>query len=330
MALESNFFACLQSDTRLADLSVESLLSGCPTGVWHTDEMRDLLSYMIATQASPAPMHLVGFDVITSLGLRPQSRYFRRLLEAADPSFALEAEKFDSVSVDRLLAEDFDYVLENENRMVEGYLALADSFDSGAIRLTLSSEQVREWAIAGQAARSMVGFIRQGAADLRNHDAPDASFLRDSAMAENVQFLADVRFPDEKLVLWAHNSHIRNDGERVEPFHEKSMGQWLVEWRRSDVFTLGLTMGWGTARRNNGALYDVEVPTHGELESILRSVGSSPFVVNLSGILRSPGTEWAFLPQVARRDGTREEHFIPADQFDAILFIDEVTPARRR
>lgn len=149
-------------------------------------------------------------------------------------------------------------------------------------------------------------------------------------MAENVLFLTDEIFPEERFVLWAHNVHVRNGGERVAPFYEKSMGQWLVEWRRNDVFTLGLFMASGTALRNDGRVYDIEVPKTGDLESILQSVGYPWHLVDLNGTPRHAGTEWVFTPRVGRRDGTREERFVPAEQYDALLFIDEVNPARRR
>lgn len=330
LAFEANFFTCLQIDNRLADLSAETAMSACIPRVWRTDELLGLFSYVKGTRDSHTPMHVVGFDVIPALSLRAQAEYFRGLVQPIDPSYADEVARFDSVTVDRLLAEDFDYVLENEDRMVKAYRALATFFDQGIDDLSRSPTQAREWALAAQAARSMVAFVQQGAADIRDHDSPLASFLRDSAMAENVLFLTDEIFPEERFVLWAHNVHVRNGGEQVAPFYNKSMGQWLVEWRRNDVFTIGLFMASGTALRNDGRVYDIDVPKTGDLESILQSVGYPWHVVDLNGTPRHAGTEWVFTPRVGRRDGTREERFVPAEQYDALLFIDEVNPARRR
>ena len=330
VAFESNFFACLDVDDRITGLPVASgPQAGCPTGVWHTDEVLSLLSYAEHTRLSSAPLHIVGFDIIPAPGLRRQGEYFRRLIQPVNPSYAAAVARFDSTNVDRLLAEDSAHVVRNEDRMVATYQELATFFAAEGRHRRSDSDHAVQWSRAAQAARSMAAFVQVGAADLEDHHGGAAAYLRDSAMAANLVHLAEEVFPKDRIVVWAHNGHVRNGGERVTPFRAKSMGQWLVEWNRAQVFTLGLFMAAGTASNNNGRVYDVEPPGARDLESILRSAGPAWHMLDLS-TPRQPGTEWAYAPRIARRDGTREERFVPAEQYDAVLFVETVTPARRR
>ena len=62
--------------------------------------------------------------------------------------------------------------------------------------------------------------------------------IRDDFMARNVKRLADEN-PGQKLIVWAHNGHVANDGVN------KSMGWHLKQYYGSRYYTIGFLMGVG-------------------------------------------------------------------------------------
>jgi len=74
--------------------------------------------------------------------------------------------------------------------------------------------------------------------------------LRDKGMADNIQFLMDELYLDEKIIIWAHNAHITYDqSRRTAPGGGLSnialtnpMGAFLYEARKVEIYTIGLYM----------------------------------------------------------------------------------------
>ncbi len=72
----------------------------------------------------------------------------------------------------------------------------------------------------------------------------------------------------------------------------------------------------------------------GALHSLRRPAGSSGFIVNLRGVLDTPGGRWLSLPRPIRHVGYAAYDYgfelkavIPLE-FDGVVFIDHTTPSR--
>ena len=111
--------------------------------------------------------------------------------------------------------------------------------------------------VAERAAYSMLRFMEQmrASVDRPTDRGPDGGGgIRDFGMANNLTFLANDLYPGRKIMVWAHNFHIRHDNSATASF-QPTMGQWIRERFRDELYTIGLYMDRGTAAQNNRVVY---------------------------------------------------------------------------
>jgi len=194
--------------------------------------------------------------------------------------------------------------------------------DMGAAReawLSLHSAEEVERALLN--ARIVVQYLRMKANPIAGS--------RDAAMADNVAWLAE-QFPDERLVLWAHNAHIsRAPG---------MMGAHLTD-RFGDGY---LPIGFATASGRYYAigdqgqrLHDLQQPPAESFEATFAAATAPTFALDLRRANSEvAGSAWLTETRPFRLVGSvaMNEQFFPTplrDYYDLIVFIEETTPARQ-
>jgi erythromycin esterase-like protein len=155
---------------------------------------------------------------------------------------------------------------------------------------------------------------------------------RDRSMADNIEWIADHN-PNEKIVIWAHNGHVRKVSAGVEP-----MGARLRTRYRDKLFVFGSAFSAGSFQAipmGGGTLKNFTVPPApaGSLDATLSTAGIPAFAIDLR---QSP--DWFRQPHASRHIGAMYpdgepyaflENIIAPDAYDAILFIQQTTAARR-
>jgi erythromycin esterase len=160
---------------------------------------------------------------------------------------------------------------------------------------------------------------------------------RDARMADNIRWFAERKYPDRKLIVWAHNGHVMNahlHPDYTRPTAEpvdgglKQMGAHVAERFGQAVYTIAFIAfageyGLATTRNVNPIR---EMPADG-IEALLHELGHSQAFLDLRRLpsghwLRQPATMaiWNYRPEISD-DWTRI--------FDGIFFIDRMTAARR-
>ncbi|MFN7932350.1 MAG: erythromycin esterase family protein [Bryobacteraceae bacterium] len=91
-------------------------------------------------------------------------------------------------------------------------------------------------------ARQAANIVRQAALN----ETRRGTSYRDTAMAENIEWLATQAFPNEKIILWGHSGHLtREPGSQ-------STGEALRKIYGKDYFILGFTFHKGAVRASPG------------------------------------------------------------------------------
>lgn len=334
LAFESGLYECQWANELVGRLGAASVMRNCLFGIWHTAEVIPLFEYIAEARSSDRPLQLAGFDVINSgSGWHQRPEFlFHRLIEPFDPDYAARAFSLDSLFLHRAITiEDREYIESHQAELVADFEALAAFLTehrdeiAGAARADPARVE-----LAAQVALSAAASVRLGAADVRDHTAPEASEIRGRGMADNLEFIADRLYPGKKIIVWAHNGQVRHDGLAVEPYPAKTMGGWLAERRGEEVYTIGLYMYRGHAARDFDTVYEIARIPAGSLESILSRADAPWHFLDLSGAQLEPGTSWMFTPSIAMLDGSSTETLVARDQYDGIVFIDSVSPARYR
>ena len=335
LAFESSIYECFAADLR--QLSATDALFATIFGVWAFEEVLPLFEYLKQTQATARPLAFAGFDpqISSRTGVATRPAFFRRVVGVLDPVYANEVAIFDAQFVDRIQRDGAAYARDEEDRLVAFYTRLAVFLEANRTALGEAFPGDASPLIAQRVARSSVKLVQLLRSFANNPD--DASLqghmaIRDSAMADNLTFLARELYPDRKIVVWAANIHVRH-ANAATTWAFPTMGQWLSERFRDELYTIGLYPNRGTVPGTR-TLFSIDPAEPGTLERLLSDAGSPQLFVDLLHQSRSNGTRWMFEPMLSRDASISGPQamlpvlIVPRDQYDGLLFIDRVSAPR--
>jgi erythromycin esterase len=286
-------------------------------GAWRTREMRDFIRWMRAYNSAPGRAKMLsisGFDIHGS------EQAAQCVIEAFARLGTSEAE-----IVRRHYAGirvlPFFYGLPDDER---------ESFRANAAAALARVESQRE---------ALLRFLT--AAEYRRvHQCATIVVqatleMREQAMAENIKWLAEVAYPDEKIVLWAHNFHVT-----AAP-HQPGlvpMGHYLRQTFGDRVRLLGFAFDRGEVRalergKSGPGPIKVVAAAPNSAEAVLRSAGLPRFILDLRSVpAEGPLGGWLARGQLLRNfdwvydpDDTSYIGIVLSQAFDALVFIEEST-----
>jgi erythromycin esterase len=173
---------------------------------------------------------------------------------------------------------------------------------------------------------------------------------REEQNAHNLRWLLEKEYPDRKVIVWAHNTHVINAyfapefrGVHIEPQpgDMKPTGVYLADWLGDKVYTIALTTfqgddGWATSN----LVTPVPAAMEGSLESRLHALGEPYLFLDLRALDANPdhvlrkAQAMRILVPVLGSSTAPPDHgnYTISDitrVFDAIFYIDQTTPATR-
>lgn len=327
IAFESGLFECYNTNINTSSHSAEQLIASV-FSVWRTEEVLELFKYIIKTRETARPLVLAGFDFQMSGDWSERSYMLKEIVSQFNQDFAQELYRTDSLFAVNKKPNDIkamrSYVEDKQDDLKRIYSQLASLLEEKMPELSEKYESDPLIPLfAHQIAVSMLDYI-----DFWLDEENEMS-IRDKAMADNVSFLRSAIYPDEKIIIWAHNLHIRHNNEQLNQAGYntiKSMGSWLHERYPEALYTIGLYMYAGQAAYNNREVYDIVSHAPNSLESILHSTGYKSSLVDLKYSKKVGENDWMRTEIVTKTWGLEELRMIPAEQYDAILFVDTVSP----
>ena len=312
VAFESSLTGCDLADQRVGKAAPVDVMRDAIFPVWHSTETLGLFEYLDAERTAGRRLSLAGFDVQNSGRVSPEvSTGLVRQVRRVDAELARRIEGYEGK-----LRHGMEESLAGE--MKAAYQAAADRL--AAERVALKALETRPVAVelAIQELRSRIRYAEQ----LSLHpDMRRAGRARDRGMADNLDFVLDTLYPGRKVIVWAHNGHIARYPAGAG--REGWMGSLVGERRGTEVYTVGLYMGWGIGMHNDRKRYEI-LPAGGDsLEAVLANGGWRLAFVDLTN---SPASSWARTQIGAREWGLQTTPIVPAEYYDALIYIDAVTP----
>jgi erythromycin esterase len=324
MAFESSTYECERAQKNVATYAPIELMRACIFGVWHSTEALPLFEYIKQTQNTKRPLILAGFDEQTSsMTVKGRPGVFRSLVASLDSSYATRVYETDSTF---LANRGAPYAATHQARLVAFYDSLATFLRTNRRAIEAAHRDDPNVAlVARQAAVSMTLFVRQLAAGVGG----DGTEIRDRGMADNLEFLLNELYPGRKVIVWGHNFHIQHrentrntaDTTRRSP---RTMGTWVAERHRRELYTIGLFMYRGSAAQNDRRPYPIAPSQSGTFESILHRAPWRYSFVDFSQARPERGSDWMWKPVSGLSWGTTPERFVPRDEYDGVLFVDTV------
>ncbi|HEY5196874.1 MAG TPA: erythromycin esterase family protein [Solirubrobacteraceae bacterium] len=319
-----------------------------PRWMWRNTVVRDFVEWLRRYNDRLAPEDRAGFYGLDLYSLTASIEAVVTHLDRTDPAAARRARTryacFDHVGTQgQLYAEA---VAENPSRTCEdeAVAQLAEMLAArGARRDPDGCGQGAVSPVVGDAfdASQNARLIRDAERYSRalSHGRAASWNVRDEHMAGTVEALAAHlgrhRLP-ARIVVWAHNSHL-GDARATEMAErgEHSVGGLLRERHPGEVFAIGLTTAGGTvtAAADWGApaqTMHLRPPLDGSIEHLFRETGVDAALVPLGARLVDVRLRGSWLERavgaVYRPDAELFCHYMrvaPADQFDAVVHVDE-------
>jgi erythromycin esterase len=159
-----------------------------------------------------------------------------------------------------------------------------------------------------------------------------AMSARDSAMAENVRWVLEQEAPTGRVLVYAHDLHVKNAPTesgvwRVLERPPASMGQYLRAALGTDFVIIGTIAGPARAGTPADMKPNASVDS-GSVEAMLARVGIPLFAVDLHRARSDPAAaKWVAGRRTMRTNGDTYVVLSPGSAFDALFFVDSLTPA---
>lgn len=212
--------------------------------------------YLKSTLKTPTPLSIAGFDNIMSQPI------------------ALDALEGKIKELDLLITKSESYnteilpLFKEVYRYTDSTLILLKILHNYEIIRSQLLEKVSSDDIMVQVINNLVVQVRQSI----TKDYWTKRNLRDSQMANNLRWLINVKYRDEKVIVWAHNAHVAKYSKKFpKKFYNQaySMGSAFTD-NDSDVnqtYIIGFTSYQGTAGRAFEKKYTVSKPKANGYES---------------------------------------------------------------
>lgn len=299
--------------------------------VWYRDEMISLIEWVRTYNTShiASPVSFVGFDIQDPAGpLDSLIAFLEKQDKALYSTYSSKLSDFKSQNT-RI------YTLSNSvklSRFTESKELLASMQSNKSNWLSKAHNHADSTEI-------LVGIhygtlVKQYAEHLfKGH----WSLCRDEAMAENVNWLKNERFPDSKIVLWAHDVHISRCDYPDEFYNLNasiSMGSFLSKMHGGNykAFSLSTYQGSYTAMKSYTNYEKIQCPLYkGPIGSLDHALHQVSIIKNASFLFLplSRKDDWLVSPMPVRfanhvsTDYSYWQKISIPYQFDAVFFIDE-------
>jgi erythromycin esterase len=322
IAFESGLFDCRHVDDGADTLTAEEMLRNSIFQIWHCSEVLPLFEYIEEQRDGGDPLTLAGFDIQFSSPTSREHRpaFFRDIVAEFNPEYA------DHIyAVDQEFTRSFNlssYIRDKRWSLIDEYDALADSISAHKYGLSADPLNV----LVAERIAAFTGDYVDMLFYFNLHNYALSNGIRDEEMAANVEFLLNELYPDKKIIVWAHNVHICHNYDAVSDGTFDSMGKYLHEARGEEMYTIGLYMYRGGGAWNNRQTYNVTAAKSGSIESVFYRTRRKHCFADMLGQERNDGNSWMFERIIAKTWGVNNVGLVPRDQYDAILFVDTVSP----
>jgi erythromycin esterase len=329
LAFESGLFECDRANELLRAGRPKEAMLASVFPIWRVEETLPLFEHMAKAANGDRPLLLAGFDLRGSGKLA--AVFPDRLVSFLEPAGAVEPR--DALSLSRLnaLLEADPYLPPEEDRTA-GLAALS------RLEALLAAGRERLVAAHGEAEtaffeRCLGNFRRREAFEKAKTDPTlgrwGAVNLRDARMADNLAWLAEVRHPGKKVIVWAATMHQARALDEISiggnaKFYDgcEGMGEAVAARFGKQVFTIGFLAHHGTAG-TYAPRFRLEDPKEDSFEDVFYRYGAPYLFLDLKRAGPLDGPRYASPMSYDRGILARWPKVL-----DAFVYVEEMSATR--
>lgn len=325
LAFESDFFALNTGWDRLekSETAIDSFLKWNVFAYWtrcHTCSNL-FYQYIPATFKSGNPITITGIDnqLVLEYSRNQMTRQLDSVWKAENISitklanYTSEIQPLLDANWKSYLKEQYDPVLLQK---AEGYWVTARKEMAGKLG------DNNYWTVLTDNVYQFTRFLRLSG-------SKEGLNIRDQQMAHNLAWLAKVKFPDQKIIVWAANFHISGYGDPANSRKPVTMGKYLEQDSilSPQVYCIGFTSYDGTWARIGQQTATVEKPRKGEsIEGWFNEAMEYSFIDFHQYNLQNPGSKKDFF----LKGFGHKNYWQPWNRvFDGVFFIRHMYPCQQ-
>ncbi|WXB94826.1 erythromycin esterase family protein [Bacillus sp. FJAT-52991] len=347
LAFEAGFAETNAVYQNLDNLTAEQAMKQAIYGVWFTEEVEELFQYMKEQKEKGDPLILTGFDmqVPWNSSTAPFASFAKEWIGKVNPEIANVIQEAESEIVELRDAPSYEVFKEKKQPVLDKYervkefvqhhkaellqVAPSKSYDVNLLEQTINIRIDTINTYIENDKKIMSGIPPENVTDI-------PFYLRDQKMAENLLWLSEEQFKNEKIIVWGHNYHIRKQNSKMiqdftntDGYAGPNMIDFIPDFIKDQMYSIGVFAYSGSSLgSDNQSVFPVsEKHEANSIEEILKAGQHPQVFVNLKGEKNHPGTSWMFSPIKGKYWGFVDEIMIPNQQYDGILWLEHITPS---
>lgn len=313
---ESGIGELINADINRAGMSASEMTKGL-FGPWRTKEFVELMTYVKAQNIA-----IAGFDV------QRTGESFRFILKEISQKY----------SIDSLSTYDLEARYSLATRELTNRAAIYDSLKTKTAKLIGDYQKVKE-ELVGHIAKKVhkdllfanitienrIRYLSFMLQFLKDKDWNRRWAARDSAMANNAEWLMKNIYQDQPIIIIGHNFHLGKYNE-----NETTMGEILAPHYRNKMYTIGIFAGSGSYSDNFGKEVKMMPQDSSALDikHIIASLSGSISFLNIPDKF-SNGSNWLNQDIIVNDtfiDLKNSNKMVLSKVFDGLVFIKRVSP----
>ncbi|WP_163139460.1 erythromycin esterase family protein [Bacillus sp. 22-7] len=273
VVLESGLLEAVLSRSLLTDLPAKEQIQHSLLDIFHNEEMLPLFQESWADS-----LHISGMDIqpayqqvshrmLDWLKLHTDEEMVSSINRAETVFFEIDEEIRGQAKIPKMVKEKI--------RMCMGlYQSCLELFASRVIEADLEREEILK--VIGQGLKNRLKWL-----EINTKSWMASGVMRGTNMFKNLQWLLEEHFKGEKVIVWAHNFHIRKSKTLTSSLLGiTTVGQLLSNSRYSDqVYSVGFCAGEGEFASLLRVNFSIDATKNKHLESLfMEACGHDSFV----------------------------------------------------
>jgi erythromycin esterase len=302
-------------------------------GIWaNSAQCLPALQYAKASAKSPRPLELAGFDNQFSASDSRDAfvMAFIMFMDQASPEL-LSQEQREAIAELAQWIGQFSAGGQDPSPLAARIDAIDPLFVEQQAALH-AAHAPRDVAFMRRALRNMASFARQLHAGRTPETLHEGGRIRDTAMGENIIFLANEYFAGRKVIIWAASMHNMRNTPRAQLLHDRdaykdtvTMGMVAHESLGDDIYSIMFTAHSGRAGKPWDRPWPVQPAPKGSIDALFHEAGVVYGLIDLKNPAR--GGEWLRERLVARPLGYAPCEGVWPDHCDAFFHTDVMEPS---
>mgnify|MGYP003640926646 CR=1 FL=1 len=328
IAFESGLYDCSKANDLIENREIgndTNYLFQAIFRIWDTKEVDELAAYLDETQKTSNPLILAGFDCQFAgrFSKKNLSIDFNKLIDDIEISANVK------LGIDRNeLDESLKHLVKYSN-----YHNKLSSSDTTFISLTITKllTTIEKYKLNNDSIDYWKQLMQSIKVDYRRKymTSDRGNTIRDSTMAENIFWLSNKKFKDEKIILWAHNMHLIKESKSIVYGYERdrtTTGEYLKMRFSDEYYFIAFTSYKGSAVRVLGMNFKVEKPKEKSIEQFFHQKKESFLFLDFRGI-KEKGNPYFFNSKINNHTPLDMDLY---KMVDGIFYIEKMYPATRK